>query len=72
MQADSDSEARITELEVKLSFADDLLEALNRTVYRQQQEIDQLRQELRAIRQQVQASLPAEPRNLLDDIPPHY
>ncbi len=72
MQADSDTEARITELEVKLSFADDLLEALNRTVYRQQQEIDQLRQELRAIRQQVQASLTAEPRNLQDDIPPHY
>lgn len=72
MPTDSDSEARITELEVKLSFADDLLEALNRTVYRQQQEIDQLRQELRAIRQQVQASLPAEPRNLRDDIPPHY
>jgi SlyX protein len=72
MQADSDSKARITELEVKLSFADDLLEALNHTVYRQQQEIDQLRQELRALRQQVQASLPAEPHNLLDDIPPHY
>jgi SlyX protein len=72
MPADSAIEARITELEVKLSFADELLDALNRTVYRQQQEIDQLRQELRAMRQQVQASLPAEPRNLQDDIPPHY
>ena len=72
MPADSTIEARITELEVKLCFADDLLDALNRTVYRQQQEIDQLRQELRAMRQQVQASLPAEPRNLQDDIPPHY
>lgn len=72
MQADSDTEARITELEVKLSFADDLLEALNRTVYRQQQEIDQLRQELRVMRQQIQASLPAEPLNLRDELPPHY
>jgi SlyX protein len=72
MPADSDMEARITELEVKLSFADDLLEALNRTIYRQQQEIDQLRQELRAMRQQVQASIPTEPRNLQDEIPPHY
>ncbi|MBK8336035.1 MAG: SlyX family protein [Sterolibacteriaceae bacterium] len=72
MPADSTIEARITELEVKLCFADDLLDALNRTVYRQQQEIDQLRQELRVMRQQVQASLPAEPRNPQDDIPPHY
>ncbi len=67
-----DTDARITELEVKLAFADDLLETLNRTVYRQQQEIEQLRRELRALRQQVQASIPAEPRNLHDEIPPHY
>lgn len=67
-----DTDARITELEVKLSFADDLLETLNRTVYRQQQEIDQLRQELRALRQQLAASIPAEPRNLRDEVPPHY
>ncbi len=67
-----DTDARITELEVKLSFADDLLETLNRTVYRQQQELEQLRLELRALRQQVQASIPAEPRSLRDDIPPHY
>lgn len=65
-------ESRLTELEVKLSFADDLLETLNHTVYRQQQEIDLLRQELRVLRQQMQASLSAEARNLRDDIPPHY
>lgn len=67
-----DTEARITELEVKLSFVDDLLETLNRTVYRQQQEIEQLRQELRVLRQQLQASIPTEPRSLRDEIPPHY
>ncbi|MGB7988476.1 MAG: SlyX family protein [Candidatus Methylophosphatis roskildensis] len=67
-----DTEARITELEVKLSFADDLLETLNRTVYRQQQEIEQLRQELRALRQALLDSIPAEPRSLRDEIPPHY
>jgi SlyX protein len=72
MQGEDDTESRLTELEVKLSFADDLLDTLNRTVYRQQQEIEQLRQELRVLRQQMEASIPAEPRNLRDDIPPHY
>lgn len=67
-----DTNSRITELEVKLSFADDLLEALNRTVYRQQEEIEQLRQELRVLRQQLQAAIPAEPHSLRDEIPPHY
>ena len=72
MAADHDMESRITELEVKLSYADDLLETLNRTVYCQQQEIEQLRQELRVLRQQIQASIPAELRDPQDDIPPHY
>lgn len=72
MHAEHDMESRITELEVKLSYADDLLEALDRTVYRQQQEIEQVRQELRVLRQQMQASIPAEPRNPQDEVPPHY
>lgn len=71
MQSDT-TEARITELEVRLSFADDLLESLNQTVFRQQQEIERLREELRALRQQVQAALPGEARNPRDEIPPHY
>jgi len=65
-------ESRVAELEVKLSFCEDLLEELNRTVYRQQQQIDQLQVELQALREQVRTSLPAEPRNLSDEVPPHY
>lgn len=65
-------ESRLTELEIKAGFTEDQLEAINATLYRQQQEIDQLKQELKALRQQVNASLPAEPRNLADEIPPHY
>jgi SlyX protein len=64
-------EARLTEIEVKLGFTEDLLEELNRTVYRQQQQIDRLQQELRALRLQVSA-LPAEQRAASDEIPPHY
>jgi SlyX protein len=65
-------EARIAELEVKLSFCEELLEELNKTVYRQQQQIDLLQKEMIALREQVKTSLPAEPRNLADETPPHY
>lgn len=65
-------ESRFAEIETKLSFSEELLEALNRTVYRQQQQIDQLQQELLALREQVRTALPAESRNLRDETPPHY
>jgi SlyX protein len=65
-------ESRLAEIEAKLSFSEELLEALNSTVYRQQQQIDQLQQELRVLREQVRSALPAEPRNLRDETPPHY
>ena len=65
-------EARITDLEIKLSFSEDLLEELNRTVFRQQQQIEALQLEMRALREQMQSSMPNEPRSLRDEIPPHY
>ena len=65
-------ESRLAEIESKLSFSEELLETLNRTVYRQQQQIDQLQLELRALREQLRSALPAEPRNLRDETPPHY
>lgn len=67
-------EARITELEVKLAFAEDLLDTLNQTVFRQQEQIDRLQHELRAVRQQMLQApqLGTEERSLRDEIPPHY
>lgn len=63
---------RLTELEIKLSFAEDQLDALNRTVYLQQQQIDLLQREFLALRQQVAANVPGEPLSLRDELPPHY
>ena len=66
-------ESRLAEIEIKLSFSEDLLEALNRTVYQQQQQIEQLQQELRALRQQLQSDAgPAAPRDTREETPPHY
>lgn len=64
-------EDRMTELEVKLAYADDLLDGLNRTVFRQQAQIDRLEREVRELREMLN-SLPLEQRSLRDDIPPHY
>lgn len=65
-------DARLSEIEIKLSFNEDLLEELNRTVARQQQQIAVLEQQLRDLRLQLQRSLPAEPGASVHEIPPHY
>ncbi|MBS1190314.1 MAG: hypothetical protein H6R10_2106 [Rhodocyclaceae bacterium] len=65
-------ESRVTDIEVKLSFMEDLVEELNRTVFRQQQQMEQLQQELRVLRQQVQGSIPAAGWSQREELPPHY
>ena len=64
---------RLTEIEIKLSLNEDLLDELNRQVYRQQEQIDLLQAQLRHLYAQMRnQSEPAEPRNLREEIPPHY
>jgi len=68
-----DATSRLTELEIKASYAEDLLEQLNMTIYRQQQQIDSLIQQIAQLREQSSrtAQDPAT-RNLRDELPPHY
>lgn len=73
MDTEEKLEARIAEIEAKLTLSEDLLETLNRTVYRQQQHIDRLEREVRALRDQVEAAAAAgEPGSPQDEVPPHY
>jgi SlyX protein len=65
-------DSRLNEIEAKLSLAEDLLDALNRTVFRQQQQLDRLQQDVRALRQQLQEAAPNESASPGDEIPPHY
>ena len=65
-------ESRLSEIEVKLSFNEDLLEELNRTVARQQQQIAGLEQQVRELRLQLQRGLPADPAAPGHEVPPHY
>ena len=72
MSEDRRMEARLSELEIKISFAEDVIDELNRTVYRQQQQIDRLLAQVETLRDQVQAAAPAAQRSLRDELPPHY
>ena len=66
-------ENRLVELEIKAGFTEDLLDQLNDVVYRQQQQIDALMQELRFMRDRLpETGGGAEVRNLRDELPPHY
>ena len=65
-------EARVEALEVKAAYADDLLDQLNLTIYRQQELIDRLTQEVVQLRRQVPEGGQSGPRNLRDELPPHY
>jgi SlyX protein len=66
---------RLIAIESKLALAEDLLDTLNTTVYRQQEQIDSLQQQIRVLYQQLQQSAvsgSAEKRDLREEIPPHY
>jgi len=65
-------ESRLDELEAKISLAEDLLDALDRTVFRQQQEIERLQQDLQALRQHLRETAPADASGSKHEIPPHY
>lgn len=64
--------SRLTDLEIKASYAEDLLDQLNQIIYRQQQQIDRLERELQQLRQQQPEAGGPVFRSLRDDLPPHY
>jgi len=72
MQSTDAIDHRLTDLEIKASFSEDLLDQLNQVIIRQQQQIDALVREITQIRQQI----PDVGSNVLsragDDLPPHY
>ncbi|MBY4897503.1 SlyX family protein [Cupriavidus sp. AU9028] len=66
-------ESRITDLEVKLAFQEDLLETLNLTVAKQQRQIELLQEQMQALYQQVgSATGAADSAAQSTELPPHY
>jgi SlyX protein len=72
MSDDPHTNERLMALEIKSSYAEDLLEQLNQLVYQQQQSIDALMAEMNQLRRQMPEGGPAAERNLRDELPPHY
>ena len=67
-------ESIFSELEIRLGLAEDYLDTLNRTVFRQQEQIDLLQAQIRELARSVRSaeSAEAEARNPADEVPPHY
>ncbi|MBI2732085.1 MAG: SlyX family protein [Aquabacterium sp.] len=63
---------RLTDLEIKAGFTEDLLDHLNQLVVRQQQQIDLLISEVIQLRQQASDAGTGTFRSLRDELPPHY
>ena len=73
MTSSSESvEQRLTDLEIKASFTEDLVERLNEVIVQQQSQIDRLQRALLAMREQARAADPGSFRSLRDELPPHY
>jgi SlyX protein len=65
-------EQRLEDLETKMMSAEDQLDGLNRTVWRQQQEIDVLKEHVRLLAQQLKTLQQAVPQRPEDEVPPHW
>lgn len=72
-------ESRLTDLEIKASFTEELLETLNQVVVRQQSEIAALMREVRELRERVpeqgdptQISALSAAARAQQELPPHY
>lgn len=69
---DTATEQRLTELEIKASYADDLLDTLNQLVARQQEQIELLLREVSRLRQRGEPTAAPAARDPRDELPPHY
>ena len=72
MQHPHDIDQRLTDLEIKASFTEDLLDQLNQVIVRQQQQIDTLIREIGHLRQSSTDGGLGVSRNLRDELPPHF
>lgn len=72
MEHPNDIEQRLTALEIKASFAEDLVDELNQVIVRQQARLDALTNAVMRLQAQAPAADGAPFRSLRDELPPHY
>ena len=67
-----DTDKRLTDLEVKASFSEDLLDHLNDLVTRQRAQIELLVREVGKLKERAPDTGQGESRDAREDVPPHY
>jgi SlyX protein len=72
METSNNTEQRLTDLEIKASFTEDLLDQLNQIIVRQQEEIAMLIREVGQLRQQMPDSASEGFSRASEELPPHY
>ena len=72
MEHNTSLDNRVVELELKTAYLDDTVEKLDAVIIRQQAQIDALIREIVTIKQSSTDGGLAAPRNLRDDLPPHF
>jgi SlyX protein len=72
MEHHPDTQQRLTDLEIKATYAEDQIDQLDKIIVRQQLQIDLLIREVTQLRQQSPDSGAAAVRNLRDELPPHF
>ena len=64
---------RLTDLEIKLAFQEDLVDSLNQVVTAQQRELELLQGQVRLLYQQLKSLQPSDISSVADEAPPtHY
>ena len=69
---ESATDQRLTDLEIKATYTEDLMEQLEQVIVRQQQQIDLLIREVAELRQPFSDGGLGAARSLRDDLPPHF
>ena len=72
MEHPNNIEQRLTELEIKASFTEELLEQLDQVIVRQQRQIDILLSQITQLQVLNTDAGAGVTRNLRDELPPHY
>ena len=69
----NDIDEKITNLEIKLAFQEDLVKTLNQVIISQQQQLELLQQQFKLLYQQLKSLQPSNIADVSEEVPPpHY
>jgi len=65
-------EQKITDLQTRLSFQEDTIEQMTRTLVKQHNEMHEIREMLKHLQKQIATMAPSDIEANIDETPPHY